>query len=90
LDVLGEHERACFENQDSMIPKLVAIEEVLCQGAAECTASDDDDIERSGIRSSSGAAHRLVKTVTHVSAKHIFTEIRILSCWACRHGRLLD
>ena len=89
LGVLSEHERACFENQDPMIPKLIAVEEVLRQGPAERAAAYDDDIEGPSIRSPRGAAHRLIKSVAYISAEYVLTEIRILRRWTCRHSHLL-
>src|SRR4051794_18927240 len=50
LGMLGEYKRTCFEHQNTVIPKLVAVEEVLRQGAAESAATNDKNIKGAGIR----------------------------------------
>src|SRR6201993_2524011 len=78
-----KYHRARFEHEDAMVPKLVAVKEVLRQGPTERTTADDDDVKGPRIWSPRCAAHCLVETVANISAAHLLSEIRELRAWTC-------
>src|SRR5207247_9110980 len=78
LGMLGEHERAGLENEDTVTAKVVAIEQMLGKRAAERPATDDHEIERPRTGPPGRACQRLVKTVADIPAEHIVAEDGIL------------
>ena len=85
--MFGEHHRTGFENQDTVIPKLVTVEEMLRQGSAERPTANNDNVERLGIRTPGGALHGLIETVAHITTDDVLTKIRVLRR-GTRHGHV--
>jgi len=76
LGVLSDEERASFEHQDATTVRGVLVEEMLCYRSAKRAASEDDNIERSSVRSYRliGRAHGFLPGITCVAAKNVKAE----------------
>jgi len=66
--VLGKKKGACLQDQDPVVEEFIGVEEVLGEGSAEGTATDDYDVESPRIRTSRCASKSLIETVTYIAA----------------------
>ena len=87
--MFSEYQRSRLKNRNSVVGELVAVEEMLCQGATEGTAADDHYVKRPGIRPAGHAVHGLVEAVANISPEHVLAEVRVLRAGTCGHGNLL-
>src|SRR5262249_1151555 len=78
-----KYHRARFEDEDTVVPELVAVKQMLRQCPAKGTPTYDDDVERPRVRSAGCAAHCLIEAVANIAAEYVLTEIGVLRAWAC-------